>query len=34
MVRNRLAENSLRARRPYVGTVLMDLHRRERLQMG
>ena len=31
-VRNRLAENNLRARRPYVGTVLTDRHRRYRLQ--
>ena len=31
-VRNRLAENNLRARRPYVGTVLTDRHRRDRLQ--
>ena len=31
-VRNRLAENNLRARRPYVGTELMDHHRRDRLQ--
>ena len=31
-VRNRLAENNLRARRPYVGTVLTDCHRRDRLQ--
>ena len=29
---NRLAENNLRACRPYVGTVLTDLHRRDRLQ--
>ena len=32
MVRNRLAENNLRARHPYVGTELMDHHRRDRLQ--
>ena len=31
-IRNLLAENNLRARRPYVGTVLMDRHRRDRLQ--
>ena len=31
-VRNRLAENNLRARCPYVGTVLTDLHGRSRLQ--
>ena len=31
-VRNRLAENNLRARRPYVGTVLTDRHCRDRLQ--
>ena len=31
-VRNHLAENNLRARRPYVGTVLTDRHRRNRLQ--
>ena len=31
-VRNRLAENNLRARRPYVGKVLTDRHRRDRLQ--
>ena len=31
-VRNRLAENNLCARRPYVGTVLMDRHRHDRLQ--
>ena len=31
-VRNRLAENNLCARRPYVGTVLTDRHRRDRLQ--
>ena len=31
-VRNRLAENNLRARSPYVGTVLTDCHRRDRLQ--
>ena len=31
-VQNRLAENNLRARRPYVGIVLTDRHRRERLQ--
>ena len=31
-VQNRLAENNLRARRPYVGTVLTDRHRRDRLQ--
>ena len=31
-VRNCLAENSLRARRPYVGTVLTDRHRHDRLQ--
>ena len=31
-VRNRLAENNLRARRPLVGTVLTDRHRRDRLQ--
>ena len=30
-VRNRLAENNLRARRPYVGIVLTDRHRRDRL---
>ena len=30
-VRNRLAENILHARRPYVGTVLTDRHRRDRL---
>ena len=32
MVGNRLAENNLRAHCPYVGTVLTDLHRRDRLQ--
>ena len=31
-VRNRLAENNLRARRPYVGKVLTDRHRHDRLQ--
>ena len=31
-VRNSLAENNLRARRPYVGTVLTARHRRDRLQ--
>ena len=31
-VRICLAENNLRARRPYVGTVLTDRHRRDRLQ--
>ena len=31
-VRNRLAENNLRARRPYVRTVLTGRHRRDRLQ--
>ena len=31
-VRNRLAENNLRARRPYVGTILTDRHCRDRLQ--
>ena len=31
-VRNRLAENNLRARHPYVGTVLTDRHRRDRHQ--
>ena len=31
-VRNRLAENNLRARRPYVGTVLTYRHCRDRLQ--
>ena len=31
-VRNCLAENNLRARRPYVGTELMDHHRHDRLQ--
>ena len=31
-VRNRLAENNLCACRPYVGTVLTDRHRRDRLQ--
>ena len=31
-VRNRLAENNLRARRSYVGTVLTNRHRRDRLQ--
>ena len=30
-IRNRLAENNLRTRRPYVGTVLTDHHRRDRL---
>ena len=30
-VRNRLAENNLRARRPYIGKVLTDRHRRDRL---
>ena len=31
-VQNCLAENNLRARRPYVRTVLTDRHRRDRLQ--
>ena len=31
-VRNRLAENNLRAHHPYVGTVLKDRHRPDRLQ--
>ena len=31
-VRNLLAENNMRARRPYVGTVLTDRHHRNRLQ--
>ena len=31
-VRNRLAENNLRARRLYVGTLLTDRHRRDRRQ--
>ena len=31
-VRNSLAENNLRACRPYVRTVLTDRHRRDRLQ--
>ena len=31
-VQNHLAENNFRARRPYVGTVLTDRHRRDRLQ--
>ena len=31
-VRNRFAENSLRARRPYVRTILTDRHHHDRLQ--